>query len=370
MDSGNQTPWSKPNGFPAGRPETQVSVMRSSPHPRPTAAPPAPKAIPYLQLLKGHIVLIIGFVLLGAFGGAVWVIFQTPVYRASATVELLNSPQGFTGGYGGEGPGTAASNMATQVEILRSRTFLNRVLAKMSLELAPQISSPLTVFTRFRNRIPFMQRDPLVESREALSLAAGSLTAKPSGLTRLIEIDCTTTSPDVAATFVNTLIAEEGQKAQSDRATSTQQSAAVIDTQLEQAKSNLQQASEKLSEFVRKSGMDFFGQNATLADTKMASLKAEAAGMLSSLITKKNILETARSTSPENLPDVINDPGLMQLKSTIMGLQRDRAGLLKTFQPADPKVQKLDAQIEALKKTSGNKRMPRSNGCKANMTKL
>jgi capsular exopolysaccharide synthesis family protein len=354
MSSANQPPWNKVNAVPGMRPlDTQVSATRLSLHNRPGPLPPAAKGIPYWQLLRGHKFLILGFVALGAIGGTAWVTFQTPLYRAAATVELINFNPGFRGttqSNTGESTTAAAASMLTQIEILKSRTFLNRVLQKMSLELAPQVEAPPTAFTRFRNKLPFGRKDPLVESREALGGAAGSLSAKQVGMTRLIEIDSTSTSPVVAATFVNTLTAEHEQKSQSDRSNSEQQTSQVMDSQLEEARSRLQQDSQKLSDFVRKSGMDFFPGAATLEDTKMASLRMDASSVQANRITKQSLWELAKSTPPENLGEVMGDAVLVSIKGQIAQLEFQKTQLLQTLLPLHPKVQALQLQIDEAEK--------------------
>jgi capsular exopolysaccharide synthesis family protein len=210
---------------------------------------------------------------------------------------------------------------------------------------------PSTLFTRLRNRIPGLQQEPLVQSREALALAARTVSARSVGLTRLIEIQCQSTSPDVAANFVNTLATEHVSQILNARSNLTQKTSQWMDSQLEESKSRLQQAGEKLRDFVQKSGMDFFPEQTTLADSKMRQLQTDVAAIQADRIAKQARWEKAKDTPLENLPDVLSDANLQALKGEIASLRREMAPLTATLTPEHYKVQRLQAQITATQQT-------------------
>lgn len=367
MNSGNEPIWIEAKAM-SGKPESSASesgmpganrhssaLRPSTPH-RPGLKPPAPKGISYWRVAWGHKFLLVGFILLGAMVGTVRVTLQTPVYGASSTVELVGFNQSFLGmnlvdpQAGTDAASASPSNMQTQMRILTSRTLLSRVIERMNLELTPQVSVPVTVFTRLRNRVPFLQQDPIVQSRQALGMAASTVSAKQIGLTRLIEISCSSSSPEVAANFVNTLASEHVQQTQAARSNVTQQTSQWMDSQLEEARSRLQQADQKLHDFVQKSGMDFFADQATLADTKMGSLRLNVSAIQSDRIGKQALWELAQKTPTENLPDVMNDATLQNLRGQILALRRDMALLTATLTPENPKVKKIQSQIAELEK--------------------
>ena len=346
MNSGNEPVWSKVKAVPVA----QDSATRPIPLHNPGPRPPAAKGIAYGPLAWEHKFSILGFMLLGVFAGAVYITFTKPVYTASSTVELLGRNTSFMNmatldPQGGLDAGASAPNMLTQLGLLKSRTLMNRAVERMNLELTPQVSVPATVFTRLRNRLPFFRQDPLVESRDALRQAVGSISASQVGLTRLIEIQCTSTSPDVAASFVNTLTSEYTQITQAARSNVTQATSEWMASQLEEAKSRLQDAGDKLRDFVQKSGMDFFPEQTTLADSKMVSLRANLSAIQADRIAKQSLWELAQKTPSENLPDVMNDPQLQNTKVELTTLRREMADLTSTLMPQHPKVQKLQAQI-------------------------
>ncbi len=313
--------------------------------------PPADKGISYWHLAWGNKWKLLAFLMLGLVAGTVYEVFATPLYQAATTVELVGFNQSFMGmnqvdpQAGTDSTTASASNMQTQIGILTSRTLVGRVTERMNLELAPLNSAPANLFMSLHNRIPFLQQDPVAQSREALAVAAGTVSAKPIGLTRLIEIRCSSTSPEVAAAFVNTLAAEHVSQTLAARSNLTQKTSQWMESQLEEAKARLQEAGEKLRDFVQKSGMDFFPEQATLADSKLRTLQADVAGIQADRIAKQSRWELAKSTSSENLPDVMNDATLQSLKAQIATLRREMAPLTATLTSENPKVKRIQAQI-------------------------
>jgi capsular exopolysaccharide synthesis family protein len=147
------------------------------------------------------------FLVVGAV--AVWTFLQTPVYRATATVEIqpksrrLLTSQDMSG-MGAAGLGWFAEEKYhnTQVEILKSRDVSQRVVDLLDLEEHPRFESSADAVDDFRNLI---QVDPRRE-------------------TGLIEISIEGENPDEIARWVNAV------------------SQAYVDRNLEQAQGNLQQA--------------------------------------------------------------------------------------------------------------------------------
>lgn len=316
-----------------------------------------PPKISHWRLAWSHKFLLTGFLLVGAVAGTAFVIFKTPLYEASTTVELVGFNQSFMNmsqvdpQAGTDTTTASASNIQTQTRILTSRSMLSRVVERISLEMTPVSSSPPTFFAKLRARIPYTQKEPLEQMREAVKTAAATVLARGVGATRLIELSCESPSPEVAASFVNTLAAEHISQNLANRSSVTQRTSQWMDSQLEEAKSRMQDAGEKLREFVQKSGMDFFPQQSTLADSKLRQLQADVSGIQADRIAKQARWELARNTPIDSLPDVLNDPTLQGLKTNIVGLRREMAQLTATLTPEHYKVQRIQAQITELQQT-------------------
>jgi len=319
------------------------------------------RGISYGQLALEHKFVLAAFLVLGSLAGTAYEILTTPLYNSTTTVELVGFNQSFMGmnqvdpQAGTDGTTASESNIQTQTKILTSRNLVTRVVERMNLEITPVTSIPNTLFTKLHtrvlNRLPNDQHEPLLQSREAIGAAALSLSARGIGTSRLIEIACQSTSAQVAADFVNTLVQEHISQTLAARANVTQKTSQWVDSQLEESKARLQQAGEKLREFVQKSGMDFFPEQPTLADSKLRSLQSDVAGIQADRIAKQSRWELTKNTPLGNLPDVLNDPTLQSMKAHLADLRGQLAPLTVTLTPENIRVQRLQSQINETEQT-------------------
>uniref|UniRef100_Q01XL7 non-specific protein-tyrosine kinase n=1 Tax=Solibacter usitatus (strain Ellin6076) TaxID=234267 RepID=Q01XL7_SOLUE len=341
---------SGPHGLPVG-PDVRMLPSPSD------GWVPEPTKISYWKIAWGHKFILLLCIFAGALGGTAYVILKTPEYAAASTVELIGFNQSFMNmsqvdpQAGTDMTTASASNIQTQTRILTSRSMLARVAERMSLEMTPIASTPTTFFTKLRAHIPFAQKEPLEQMKEAVRTAAFTVSARGVGATRLIELRCQSPSPEVAANFLNTLAAEHISQNLAIRSSATQRTSQWMDSQMEEAKSRLQTAGEKLRDFVRQSGMDFFPEQSTLADSKMKVLQGDLAAIQADRIAKQARWEMAKNTPIDSLPDVLSDPTLLGLKSRIVDLRREMAQLTATLTPEHYKVQKIQAQISELQQT-------------------
>ena len=311
----------------------------------------AARGIPYWQLFWGHRLFIAAFILLGTIIGFAYVVYEKPVYPAASIVELLPVNQGFMNmslvdpEAGTDVVSASVTNIQTQLKILTSRSNITHVVERINLEGPLTVTPPTTIFTRLRQRIPLLQREPITQNREAMGVAAHTISARGVGATRLIEIRCESTSPEIAAQFANTLAAEYITQTASSHSNVSQHTSQWIESQLEEAKSKLEDSGEKLREFVQKSGMDFFPEQTTLADSQMKLLQTNTSVAQADRITKQARWELARGTPLEDLPDVLADGSLQVLKSKLNDLRREMAQLTATLTPEHYKVQRVQAQI-------------------------
>jgi len=309
------------------------------------------RGVAYWQILRGHIWLILAFTVLGSIAGLLYCVFRTPVYTAASTVELLPLNQSFMSmsavdpEAGTDMTTSSVTNIQTQIKILTSRTNKTRVIERLNLEGPLAVTLPQTFFTKIRQKIPVFRRDPLAQTREAMALAAKTSTAKGVGATRLIDIESESTSPEMAAQFVNTLAQEYIAQTSSSRSSVSQKTSQWMESQLEEAKAKMEESGEKLRQFVQQSGMDFFPEQTTLADSQMKQLQSNASAAEADRISKQAKWDLIKNTPVERLPDVLTDGSMQGLKGKVNDLKMQIAQLTATLTPEHYKVQRIQAEL-------------------------
>lgn len=323
------------------------------PAPAPPADSPAPSSAPHInipRLLARYWLLAVALLILGAAGGFTSVILQAPLYRASTMIEIQGFSESFLKNFGGDSGSSASSDITiqTQIRLIQSSSFLRNVINRLNSETVPPLPPRSDLFSRLRSRIRPDSQDPMTIMRDGLMHAQATYQVRPINGTRLIEIYCESTHPEIAANFVNTLAAEYVEQSNQSRSQSTQKAANWLTAMLEEAKIRYQEAEGKLNEFMQKSGTTFVGDEAPLSDIKLRQLKTELAAVQSERIARQSQYEIIRNTPPENLTGVLGDDIIRAQQAELATLKQQLVRLQSTFTPNHYKVQAAEAQIAQL----------------------
>jgi capsular exopolysaccharide synthesis family protein len=206
-----------------------------------------------------------------------------------------------------------------------------------------------------RQRIRPATQDLVEAGRTGLNVAMLTFIARPVNKTRLIELTCESTSPDVAAQYLNAMAAEFTDDSSRSRMQTAQRTSEWLAAQIEETKAKVQEADEHLRDFVQSSGNVFAGpQDSTLEDTRLVELKGDLAKNQSDKIAKQTRYELTQHNPPETLGEILDDPTLRGYQTQLEALKREKAALETIYTSKHEKVQKLDAQIASLQKAYDN----------------
>ncbi len=304
------------------------------------------------RLLRKYWLLLVLLLILGGAAGFVSVVLSTPLYKSRLLLEV----QGTTGVFNRNGLSDASNSEAsevgiqTQINILRSGTFLRRGAERLQQDTVPLAPTGRDLFSRLRQRIHPATQDPLENAKQGLSVAISSFNASPVNHTRLIELTCESTSPDLAAQFLNSMANEFMDDSMRSRMQASQKTSEWLAASIEETKSKMQDAEEHVREFVAASGNIFAGQDATLDDTKLANLKGDLAKIQAERIARQTRYELTQKYPPETLAEILDDPVLRGYQQQIEALKRDRAALEIKFTPKHERVRQVDAQLTTLER--------------------
>jgi len=135
------------------------------------AAPPAPRP-EYGRLVRKYIVLGILLLLMGGGAGFLSVAFFAPMYKARTVIEIQSASDGFLKTRQDGGEDAININIQTQIQILKSVSFLRRVVSRLQLETVPPAPVQSDIFAKLRNRLKTVSQDPMAGLRDGLETAA------------------------------------------------------------------------------------------------------------------------------------------------------------------------------------------------------
>ena len=305
------------------------------------------------NLARRYWLLLLALVCLGALGGVASVVLSSPVYKARLLLEVQSVNEAWIkNSIGGTSFEANDVNIQTQINILKAGTFVKRGAERLQAEIVPLAPTGRDLFSRLRQRIRPVTKDPIESSRQGLNVAMATFDARPVNKTRLIELMCESTSPDVAAQFLNAMAAEFVEDNSQSRMQSSQKTSEWLSAQIEETKTNLRDAEERLREFVQASGNLFVGpESPTLADTELSQAKSKLADVQAQRIAAQTRYELSQKNPPDALAEVQNDGALRGFQNQLTTLRQERAALTVTLTPKHEKVQRVDAQIAQLEQT-------------------
>jgi succinoglycan biosynthesis transport protein ExoP len=312
----------------------------------------APQGLQVLGLLRRYWLLLVCLMVAGSAAGFASVVFSSPMYKTLLLMEVLNTGSGTGLPQNGaqNNSETSEVDIQTQVNLLHSTGFLRRGAERMQAETVPLAPTGRDIFSRLRQRIHPATQDPSETTRTGLSTALSTFEARPVTRTRLIELSCESTSPDVAAEFLNAMANEFVEDNNHSRIQTAQKTSEWLAAQIEETKARVQEAEEKLRDFSQSHGNLFAGPDATLDDTKLAQLKGELARIQNERIARQTRYELTVKNPPQALAEVLEDATLRGYQVQLENLKRDRAVLSITYTPSYEKIKKIDAQIALVEK--------------------
>jgi capsular exopolysaccharide synthesis family protein len=305
-------------------------------------------------LLRKYWLLAVAFLILGAAGGFASVVLTSPTYRARLLLEVQNSVVLTRNGLSAESSDSSDITIQTQISILRSGTFLQRGSDRMTQDAVLPAPPGRDIFSRLRQRIRAGTQDPVENARRGLSVALATFEAREMTRTRLIELSCESSSPDIAAQFLNAMGQEYMDYTARSKMQTAQRTNEWLAQSIEETKTKMQEADERVRDFSLASGNIFAGQDATLEDTKLSSLKSDLARSQADAIAKRTRYELTLKYPPEALGEVLDDGTLRGYQQKINALKETRAALEVRFTAKHQKVRELDAQLASVERDYQN----------------
>lgn len=305
----------------------------------------------YARLLNRNRLNIIWFALGGAALALLATVPRAPVYRTYTSLDIQSLNENFMNlravdPSGASGTYSAESNLQTSMKLIQSDELMTRVIR--SMEANSNVNIPkrdlLSIWTA---KLGFWK--VAVKSRsELIAETSKSIKVKPVGLTRLIEVECESTDPNVASEFCNTLAKDYVDQDYETRADTAQQTNTWLTKQLADVRKTLEEKETRLLNYARDNKILFNQETDSVNQEKLKQDQMELSRAQADRITKQSANELANSSNPDSLPPVLDSGPLKGYQEKLTDLLRQKADATAALTPNHPKVIHLQAQIDAL----------------------
>jgi capsular exopolysaccharide synthesis family protein len=318
----------------------------------------------YLRMLKRHRVAVTVFALVGLALGIAVTKVQTPVYRATTSLEVLNLNEDFmnlkqSNPVSDTDNSYDTSEVQTQVKILQNEELRTRVIKKLDpgYNASEQKTQPVLPLTGWRAWLKMAPPGDVSPLQARLLAAAGSLKVRATPRTRVIEVTIDSTDPRLAADFANTLGNEFIEQNLESRWKTTQRMGDWLGRELGDTRDKLVRAEDALQTYARDSRLIFTGENSSVATEKLQQIQHQLSTASADRIAKQSRYELAQSAPPDALPDVLNELGYRETQAKLNDLRRQIADLSAIYNPDYSKLRQAQAQAASLQVAIDRNRM-------------
>ena len=283
--------------------------------------------------------LILGCVAAALAAAIVVTLLTTPLYRATATLEL--NPPAIEIMENSKTQQLVQSDrqfLATQYGLLRSRALAERVAQQLNLA----------------GNSEFLDSDADRATRQKIAAAilAGNFTVDPIPESRLVKISYSSPSPDLAARIVNGFADAFINTNLERRYDASSYARNFLQNQIGKVKSELEKSEKQLVTYAQQQGIinTARGEDGPSGDT--GSLPGESLVALNSALAEA---QTKRFAAEQRFRSIARQGDVAEVNSSTADLRGQRAALeaeyqdkLRSFKPEYPDMQRLRARMDAL----------------------
>lgn len=311
------------------------------------------------QIARSNKWIIAGSAAMGVLAAVVFTIFQVPLYRGEASLEILHLNRDFLNLKDVEPTATSSEiSTATQVQLLRSSTLIRRAVERVRSKklAAPKVGPEYPIVGRFG----FRRRAADIES--SIATAAANVDIQPRGDSQLVEVLTASTNPDVAAEFANALAAEYIERSLELRWASYHKTGDWLAKRIGELKDKLKRSETELLEHASRGGFTFGNEEQNPTRAKLEQLQAEYSAAQADRMAKQSRYEQTAIASATDALNAAESPSLAIGTQKLHDLRRELAELRTIFTPAHYKVKQVEAKIAAVEAGIVNDRSDLVNG--------
>ncbi len=301
-----------------------------------------------LRRRKGTLILLAS---LGAVIGFLVTLPQTPIYQARTSVEIVGLNQNFlnvreVNPINDTGASSDSIDIQTQIRILQSQSLLDLVEEKV--RAATPAAAPESRVSAWRKALNLPDPEPEDAKAQAIGFARSTLQVRAAGQTRIVELTVDSPDPAVAARFANTLSDEFIDQTLDSRLKNTEHTSDFLSRELDGIRIRLEQSEDRLQRYAQRAGLVFTNEDTNVSEQRLGQLQEALSSAQTDRILKQSRWETASSSPPDALPDILNDSTLRDYQAKLTDLSRQLAELRQTYKDERPEVRRVLAQIPPL----------------------
>jgi len=300
--------------------------------------------------------LIGSIIVLALLGGLMVTLLSTPMYQAEAKVAVKPFGKYIVEGQDverGIAPNQVYDFLATQVEIIKSRSLAETIVNQ--LDLASR--SDLLGKDVDERRAPGMSDEEWLKAKKqmAVSLLTSSVVAEVPSENWVITIGFRSPSPTLAAEMANAYADAFVARGSASTIATNRYALDYLESQIEETRKRLAEAEQRANAYARNSGIILDPSraaegvtSATLTASNLASINARFAEARAARIEAEQRYRALQNVPAAQLPEVQSNSALQSLIAERTEKLAQLADLRQRYNDDFPQIRNLEAQLKVL----------------------
>jgi succinoglycan biosynthesis transport protein ExoP len=296
----------------------------------------------------------------------VWTLKQTPVYKATAAVQIdRENPKVLDFGAVYNVETTSDDSLRTQFEVLKSRRLATNVILALKLDQSREFQPrPPSLWNSYKKALLGLWSSEETADAENSDRLRGLVTDYISRLkivprrqARIVDITFEAEDPALAARIVNAHADHYIKQNLRFKWEATQQATEFLSDQLVSLKANLEKSQDSLQEYSVKNEILFTSEGRNTAEEKLRQLQEALTGARNDRFRKQSLYDQLPpgafgkdgSIEPDALaalPPVMTNSLIATLTSEMATLKQEESALAVSHGPRSEELQRVQRRIE------------------------
>lgn len=292
--------------------------------------------------------------------GMMLTMLTTPMYRASATLQIERQAVGAVtvpGIESLEAPYREFEFYETQFQLLRSRSMAEKVAADLDPDdpVFAVMSAPSPIAKLMQSILGFANPDTEVADvedrrKQLVNLVRNGLSVEPIVKSQLVRVHFDSPDAALSAKVANAVALGFVESNMERRVDNSAFAREFLGDRLEQVKLKLQDSEKALTEFAQAEQIVSLGERSSLRTAELESLNAALTGAMQERIDAEARLRQTDGVSAYSHPLMLQNEGIQALRATRAKLEAEYQEKLLTFKPNYPLMLQIKRQIGELDK--------------------
>ncbi|MBZ5539037.1 MAG: polysaccharide biosynthesis tyrosine autokinase [Acidobacteriia bacterium] len=306
--------------------------------------PREPHLYDYVMILRKHQWLILSFLLAVVTLVSIATFRMSPVYIATARIEIDRENPNSLGFQGGD-PYAAMIDqdnyIETQSKILTSETLALQTIRNLNLGGNPALSPSGKVSEAIRSGSLANQKRP----PELAAFLAG-LSVKRVINSQLLDVAYESTDPELAARILNAHLENFIEQNFRSRYEATTQASGWLSDQLSELRIKVEKSEDARIAYERENSIWTLDDKQSIATQRLGDINKELTEAQSDRMKKEALYQLAQTGSFGALPQAQDNSAMGDLQKQRTQAYTDYTGALNQYGPNFPRVQRLRAQLK------------------------